>query len=286
MEIVKYHAQGNDYLVTGSLPPHVSPADVAAALCDRNTGVGADGLLIGPIPAAGQPPLVRIFNADGGETRKSGNGICIFARYLVDAGLAGPPPFEVRTRSGPVTVLDIDTVTGFVRTTMGGFTFSSAEIPVLGPPRDVIAEQLELASGRRFTITGVSLGNPHCVVFLPAVSRQLAERYGPEISRHPLFPEGTNVQFVEILDRGSMRIEIWERGSAYTLASGSSSCAVVCAAHRLGLTEARATVHTPGGDLGVKILPGGDVVLETKVSPVFRAVLLVDRWDRPETPGD
>jgi diaminopimelate epimerase len=271
MRLAKYSANGNDYLVVRP-QNRVRIDKIISRICDRHRGIGADGILVGPYSDGDSPPLVRIYNSDGTETSKSGNGVCIFARFLVDEGLVASQTFPVRTLSGPVTIQEVDTISGLVRTTMGSYSLESGRIPVRGPERRVINERLAVG-GEHVEINCISFGNPHCVIFLPDVSHQVAERLGPLVSTHKIFPEGINVQFVKVLGNRDLALEIWERGSGYTLASGSSSCAAAFVAFSSGRTGRTVNVHTPGGHAKVEIREDNEVILETTVTPVFRGSL-------------
>jgi len=267
MRFYKYHALGNDYLV---MNPRECPADIVSdvrkirAICHRNFGIGSDGILWGPSPFAGADFGLRIFNPDGSEAEKSGNGLRIFSRYLWDQRLATSPRFRIGTPGGivDVHVAAPDSIT----VDMGHVSFDSRRIPVAGAPREVIGEPLAIQD-RNFKFCAASIGNPHCVIPLPEVSPALARRYGPEIEIHPNFPNRTNVQFMKVLDRTNIRIEIWERGAGYTLASGSSSSAAAAVAHRLGLVGRDVTVHMPGGRIRIEI---GDGFAIRMTGPVVR----------------
>jgi diaminopimelate epimerase len=252
MRFTKYHALGNDYLVmdprnAGPLP---SPAQIRR-ICHRNFGIGSDGILWGPLPSTHAPFALRIFNPDASEAEKSGNGIRIFSRYLYDCGLVTEAPFTLETAGGLVEVR-IQKGGRSITVDMGRVTFDSTKIPVAGPAREVINDTLTVKD-RTFTYCAASIGNPHCVVPLASVSPELAHTYGPAIETHPNFPRRTNVQFLQVLDRAHIRIEIWERGAGYTLASGSSSSAAAAVAHKLGLVDDKITVHMPGGEIGIEI---------------------------------
>jgi diaminopimelate epimerase len=257
MRFHKYHALGNDYLVLNPADypgwPHPTAAQTRA-ICHRNYGIGSDGILWGPLPSPSGGFGLRIFNPDGSEAEKSGNGTRIFARFLWDQGLAKEPEITIETPGGAVRAR----MTGQGRTItmgMGTVSFDSARIPVSGPPREVINEKLRIQD-REFTFCAATIGNPHCVIPLPDISAGLARRYGPDIEVHPLFPRRTNVQFLKVVDRGNLRIEIWERGAGYTLASGTSSSAAAAVGVRLGLAERNLTMHMPGGSLEIQV--GGD----------------------------
>lgn len=252
MRFCKYQALGNDYLVlevpgVGAAVP--SPA-LVRAVCDRHLGVGADGVLVESATPDGRL-AVRILNPDGSEAEKSGNGLRIFARYLWDRGRVGSEAFEVATRGGVVRCQVRDEGC-MVFVEMGVATFDSAAIPVAGPRREVIDEELE-AGGERLRFTAVSVGNPHCVVVVEAPTPELARRLGPALETHPTFRRRTNVQFVRVVDRGRIELEIWERGAGYTLASGSSACAAAAASVRRGLCDGAVTVSMPGGELAITV---------------------------------
>jgi diaminopimelate epimerase len=244
----KYHALGNDYLVVELAKSEMPTAAIVRALCDRHYGVGSDGILVaGPTTIAGFS--LRIFNPDGSEAEKSGNGLRIFARYLWDTRKVAAAAFEVATKGGIVRCQVLDDGRR-IDVAMGIASFSSARIPVAGPSRDVIDEPIEV-DRRHLHFTGVSMGNPHCVILLDEISPDIARRLGPLLEQHPAFPNRTNVQFVRVFNRNRIQIEIWERGAGYTLASGSSSCAAGAAAVRLGLCDREITVAMPGGELAV-----------------------------------
>lgn len=253
MQFSKYHALGNDYLV---IDPRDCPEQFTTAqivrICHRNYGVGSDGILWGPLPARdGAPFALRIFNPDGSEAQKSGNGLRIFCRYLFDRGLVKREPFRVHTRGGIVEATVHDQGRS-VTVQMGRVSFDSVKIPVVGAQREVIREQLTL-DGETLQFTSATVGNPHCVVERPGTTTADVHRLGPLVERHANFPERTNVQFLTVRDRTNIGIEIWERGAGYTLASGSSSSAAAAVAHRLGLVDRDVTVHMPGGRITINI---------------------------------
>ncbi len=255
MRFHKYHALGNDYIV---LDPRDFPAwapapsvDQIRVVCHRNFGVGSDGILWGPLPSAQSQFGLRIFNPDGSEAEKSGNGLRIFSRYLWDQQLVTSPTFTVETPGGHVQSVIKDNGR-LITVDMGRVTFVSTRIPVAGPEREVLNEKITV-QGREFTFNAASIGNPHCVIPLSAITPELARQYGPDLETHANFPRKTNVQFLQVLDRANIRIEIWERGAGYTLASGSSSSASAAVAHKLGLVDRAVTVHMPGGEIGIEI---------------------------------
>jgi diaminopimelate epimerase len=256
MRFFKYHALGNDYIVMNpaDFPGWTAPTvEQIRVICHRNFGVGSDGILWGPLPTTKAQFGLRIFNPDGSEAEKSGNGLRIFSRYLWDAKLATAPVFTIETPGGVVESIIKDNG-ALITVEMGKVSFTSTKIPHTGPEREVLDEQISVLD-RTFTYCSATIGNPHCVLPLPEVSAELAHRYGPHLETHPNFPRKTNVQFLQVLDRANIRIEIWERGAGYTLASGSSSSAAAAVAHKLGLVDADVTVHMPGGRIGIIISP-------------------------------
>ncbi len=257
MKFQKYHALGNDYLVLdpGDFPDWPCPSrDQIRTICHRHFGLGSDGILWGPVRSARAPFGLRIFNPDGSEAEKSGNGLRIFCRYLFDQGKVAHAPFRVDTAGGVVEA-QVHAGAAAITVAMGHVSFRSPDIPVSGADREVIEEKLTVG-GREFTFTAAGIGNPHCVIPLPEISEELAREFGPLIETHANFPRRTNVQFLQVLDRANLRLEIWERGAGYTLASGSSSSASAAVAHRLGLVDRDVTVHMPGGRLRIEIGDG------------------------------
>ena len=248
----KYHALGNDYIVLHpkDWPSPLTPEQVKT-ICHRNFGVGSDGILFGPLPSKKAKCALRIFNPDGSEAEKSGNGLRIFSRYLWDKKIVRTGEFTIETPGGVVhsTVLEKGQT---VRVEMGVVSFWSDMIPVAGPRREVINEPIHLR-GERYNFCAATIGNPHCVLPLQKISAELAKQIGPLLETHARFPNRTNVQFMKVLDRDNVQIEIWERGAGYTLASGSSSSAAAAVAHRLGLVDKNVTVHMPGGQIQIEI---------------------------------
>jgi diaminopimelate epimerase len=239
MRFAKYQALGNDYLVIEPEPEVAPPPALVRRLCDRHFGVGADGVLLRAPAPPGADFALRVWNPDGSEAEKSGNGLRIFARWLFDRALVGDAFFTVATRGGLVRC-QVREEGASVFVEMGRARFGAVD------------ETLALPDGP-IRFTEVNLGNPHCVVRTDAPSRALAERLGPQLESHPRFPGRTNVQLVRPLGRDRLRIEIWERGAGYTLASGTSACAAAAAAVRWGACDAGVTVEMPGGALAVGV---------------------------------
>lgn len=274
MKFIKYQALGNDYLVFDrSEAGELTEAQVRR-ICDRHYGPGSDGILVAALPAAQADSVaftLRIFNPDGSQAEKSGNGLRIFARYLWDQGRVAEAPFTVETPGGQVRC-QVHPGGRQVTVEMGRVSFDSRDIPVSGPPRLVLDEVL-LLGDRPLRYSAATIGNPHCVVIGEAVSPELAQRLGPVIEHAACFPRRTNVQFLEVLDHHNLRIEIWERGAGYTLASGSSSCAAAAVAYRLGYCAAQVAVHMPGGKIEVEIAPDFAIRMSGPVARVYAGTL-------------
>jgi diaminopimelate epimerase len=276
-EFVKSHGLGNDYIVLdqAQLSRPLTP-EAVRTICDYHFGVGSDGILL-VVPGTEADFGVRIFNPDGSEAEKSGNGIRILAKFLYDHGYAPRPELTISTLGGHVRArldLDGDRVR-MITAEMGRATFVSTEIPVAGPRREVVRETLAV-DDRRLTVTCVSVGNPHCVIFTDTLDVDEVKRLGPKIERHPSFPNRINVQFAKLLGRDRVSILIWERGAGYTLASGTSSCAVAAACVKNGLTDRTVTIESPGGALAVSIADSWGLTLTGPVSEICRGRLSED----------
>jgi len=267
MKFAKYHALGNDYLVLDPADGNgfTPTGEQIRRICHRNYGIGSDGILFGPSKALGYDFSLRIFNPDGSEAEKSGNGLRIFSRYLWDRGLVSNKSFTILTAGGPVTA-QVGENGKTVTVEMGTVSFDSTKIPVVGPVREVLNENITIA-GKTLNYCSATIGNPHTVVICSDVSEEMARRLGPLIETDKRFPHRTNVQFMKVLSRESIQIEIWERGAGYTLASGSSSSAAAAVAYRLGLCDSYVKVKMPGGIIEITI--GNDFSIQMK-GPVTR----------------
>ena len=280
----KGHGLGNDYLAL-ELPElkfELTPPAIRL-ICDRHLGVGSDGILARTGSEVASFGL-RIFNPDGSEAEKSGNGLRIFARYLLGRGeVQVGSPFTVETPGGIVTMVVISQSddSALVEVEMGRASFRSAAVGLNGPDREVDGEMLELEAGDRVPINTVSIGNPHCVIFEDEVDVDDLRRRAPQISTHPWFERGTNVQFAHPLGGSSVEAWVWERGAGETSASGSSACAVAAAAVRRGLVSSREVeVRMPGGVLEVRVGEAWDLVLRGPVEAVYEGEFLVEMLNR------
>jgi diaminopimelate epimerase len=272
MKFFKYHALGNDYVV---MQPADFPGELTSEkirrICHRNFGVGSDGILWGPLPSEKAAFALRIFNPDGSEAEKSGNGLRIFSRFLWDRRLVKREPFLIETPGGVVKAVVLDDGKS-VQVEMGRVSFWSDEIPVAGPRREVLNERIQ-AGDREFTFCAATIGNPHCVLPLPEISAEMAVKYGPLLETHAAFPKRINVQFLKVLDRNTIQIEIWERGAGYTLASGSSSSAAAAVVHRLGLCDRSIRVRMPGGEIAIEIGKDFSILMTGPVTRVCEGEL-------------
>jgi len=265
---VKSHGLGNDYIVIdpARVPFAVTP-EAVRLICDRHRGVGSDGILL-VSPGDGADFGVRIFNPDGSEAEKSGNGARIFAKFLREHGYTDQDRFTLRTAGGRVSCA-LELIDGRV-----------AQVTVdMGKARFDPLDAIEV-DAKRIEVTSVSMGNPHCVIVVPDLAAIDVHALGPKIERHPAFPERTNVQFAQVVSRTAVRIQIWERGAGYTLASGSSSCAVVAACHRSGLVERDVTASMPGGQLRIAIAEDGEVRMRGPVEEICTGDLSPDLLHR------
>lgn len=266
IDVIKYQALGNDYLVLDMPAPLDAVVALLPVLCDRNRGLGSDGLL------AFEPwsMSVRIFNPDSSEAQKSGNGLRIIAAHAVLDHHSGER-FELHTSAGAnqVTVLSRDGAEVISEIDIGRPSFRAADLPATfeGEPDRV---RLHTPVGEVEAML-VSVGNPHCVVFGQPATRERCLELGPCLERHEAFPERTNVQLFEVRHRERVRVEIWERGAGYTLASGTSASAVAAACMRAGLVEDRVVVQMPGGELSVRKTDAGTLIQSGPARRVYRA---------------
>ena len=268
----KYQGLGNDYLILDPKKNQVQlQGKKIALLCQRGFGLGADGVLYGPVEIDGKLG-VRIFNADGSESAISGNGVRIFAKYLKDASYVQKKNFKLYTGNGPVEVTFLNEDGSRLRVSMGKLSFWSDDIPVTGERREVINE--DMVFGRTlYPVTCVSIGNPHCVIPMREISKPLFCKIGDyaEIARY--FPNRVNTQIMKVVDKEHVSIEIYERGAGYTLASGTGACAAAGVAYKLGMTNNKVIVHMPGGDLQVEIEDDWNVYMTGDVFYVAKITL-------------
>lgn len=268
----KYHGLGNDYLI---YDPNRNQAGLQERqiqqLCRRNVGVGADGILYGPF-FVGEELHVRIFNPDGSEAEKSGNGIRIFSKYLKDMGYVRENSYTLTTKAGRTNVTFLDDEGNRMRVNMGCPRFQAQEIPAVGFGEEIVGEAIFFCDNF-YNATCVSMGNPNCVLMLEEADRKKAMQLGPYVENSKYFPNRINMQLCHVLDRENIRIEIYERGAGYTYASGTGACAAAAASHRMGLVGDAVTVHMHGGDLFVEFGEDGNIYMTGPVVYIGKITL-------------
>ncbi len=278
MKFYKYHGLGNDYIVIDPKETKIIlDVPTIKLICHRNYGVGSDGILYGPEMDKNIFKL-RIFNPDGSEAEKSGNGLRIFSRYLWDKGLVKSDPFIINTIGGNVRS-EVMNNGDLIKIEMGKVSFRAADIPYKGEEGEVLNRNFVI-QGRTFRYCAANIGNPHCVVLCDEISPQLAQEYGPHIETNELFPNKTNVQFMKCIDKKNIQIEIWERGAGYTLASGSSSTASAAVALKLGLCGNEITVHMQGGKLKLEFALDFMATMTGPVTAVCEGTLHKDFFEK------
>ena len=294
LPFAKLQGTGNDFVVVDGRQcgDEIDWAALARQMCDRHFGVGADGLLVAARPessmASRAAHRMRMFNPDGSESEMCGNGLRCFARWLHERGELGAGATAVDTGAGVLTVeVGPD---GSFAAGMGRPRLAPRDIPLSAPaaagqPAEgpVLDLPIRLAGdgGRRLAATCVSMGNPHAVIFVPAVDGVALEALGPQVEGHELFPRRTNVEFCQVVDRGRLRVRVWERGAGATLACGTGACAAMVAARLHGRVDERVVLELPGGELevewpGSRAAPDAEVVLRGPAAHVFDGA-----WRRP-----
>lgn len=280
IKVERYHGLGNDYLV---YDPNKNELELneknVKMLCNRNMGLGSDGVLEGPL-MGGKQMSVKIWNPDGSVAEKSGNGVRIFAKYLKDAGYVQKKHYRLMTDGGEVEITYLNEDGSRLKVSMGKVTFWSDEIPVTGERRQVINE--DMVFGRTmYPVTCVSVGNPHCVIPMQEISRPLVCRIGEDSECARYFPNHINTEIMKVEDTNHIAVETFERGAGYTLACGTGACAAAAVAYKLGLTSNQIVVRMPGGELQIEIDENweaymtGDVfyVAEIRLSSEFAEML-------------
>ncbi|MBQ1417066.1 MAG: diaminopimelate epimerase [Selenomonas sp.] len=274
-EFTKWQGCGNDFVLFDCRQD--VPADyakLAQQVCDRHYGVGADGILV-VLPSDCADFRMRIFNTDGSEAEMCGNGIRCFARYIYDFGLTDKTCFTVETGAGvlvPEIILENGQVTG-VKVDMGEPHLLGEEIPVTGFDGQRVIDEPLTVDGKTYRMTAVSMGNPHCVIFVDDAENFPIYELGRQFESHALFPKKTNTEFVEVKDRRHVRMRVWERGAAVTLACGTGSCATVVAGILNDKLDREAEVQLDGGRLIVKWAENNHVFMTGPAELVFSGKL-------------
>jgi len=270
--IKKYHGLGNDYLV---IDPNINEVELKDChirkLCKRNFGIGADGVLYGPIEKDGRIH-VRCFNPDASEATNTGTGIRIFAKYLKDEGYAKENRVTFYTASGKAEVEFLNEDATMVRARIGKADFHASAIPVVGKEREVINEAMYFG-GKQYEVTCLSVGNPHCALLANEVNYKKVMELGPIVESAEYFPDRINFMLLHVVDKNHVEIEVYERGAGYTLASGTSACAAAAVTTRLGLTERKVEVSQPGGTLTVELNEQDEIIMTGSVDSVGMMML-------------
>ena len=254
IEFTKYHGLGNDFILIDNrhqTDPIIS-SETAVQLCDRHFGIGADGVIFA-LPGNGADYSMRIFNADGSEPEMCGNGIRCLAQFI--AHLEGTEQsgrsYRIQTGAGIITPRLEDN--GQVTVDMGLPQLLAAEIPTtLAPAQEKVIEQPLEVAGKSWSVTCVSMGNPHCITFVEDANAINLEALGPQFEKHPVFPQRINTEFIQIVQSNYLKMRVWERGAGATLACGTGACAAVVAGVITKHSESLCTVELPGGCLQIR----------------------------------
>jgi len=272
MRFTKMHGLGNDYVYINGFEQQVpDPVSLAVRVSDRHFGIGSDGLIL-ILPSGTADARMRIFNADGSEAEMCGNGLRCVAKFVYERGISRSNPMRIETGAGILTVdlfVDADDRVEKVRVDMGRPRLVRSEIPMTGPAGERAVEIPIEAGGQLLRATCVSMGNPHCVVFVDDVDAFPVTEVGPLLETHPMFPRRINVEFVQVLNRTEVRQRTWERGAGETLACGTGASAVTVAAVLTGRCERRIINHLAGGDLELEWLEDGPVLMTGPATEVF-----------------
>jgi len=275
MKFTKMHGLGNDFILVNSLNGEFKNYSrfsyIAKKLCDRHFGIGADGLIF--IFSSDVADLkMKIYNSDGSEAQMCGNGIRCFAKYVYENKITSKKKFTVETQAGIITpeiIINNEEILG-IKVNMGIPKLQKSDIPVKGSnDLPMINELLQIESGYQVNVTCVSMGNPHCTIFVDNVKSKLVKELGPKIENHPIFPEKTNVEFIQILNNKELNFRVWERGVGETLACGTGACAALVAGVLNKKVERQAVIHLPGGDLNIEWPENGPVFMSGPAELVF-----------------
>jgi diaminopimelate epimerase len=272
MKFTKMHGAGNDYVYVDGFREKIDdPAELARAVSDRHFGIGGDGLIL-ILPSTRAAVRMRIFNSDGSEAEMCGNGLRCVAKYAHDHGLVKDLAITVETGAGLLPVEMFANAAGLVervRVNMGKPRLTRGEIPMTGPAEQKVIDHELPVLDRTFRITCVSMGNPHCVIYVDDVATFPVATFGPAIEHHELFPRRANVEFVQVLSPTEVRQRTWERGAGETLACGTGASAVTVAGLLTGRTGPQLLNHLAGGDLELAWDGSGEVFMTGPAAEVF-----------------
>ena len=257
---IKMHGIGNDYIyidaLRGETPRYLEEGllpDLTRKISDRHFGVGSDGLIL-ILPSDIADFRMRIFNSDGSEAKMCGNGIRCVGKYVYDLGFTEKTDLIIETESGLRYLKMHKGESGIEMVTvdMGTPAFKRKEIPASGEAESIMIDELLEIHGKEFKVNGVSMGNPHGVIFIDNVENFPIEIYGPQLEHHSVWPDRANIEFIEKINDSELKMRVWERGSGETMACGTGACAAAVMSHIKGLTNDDVTVHLRGGNLKIK----------------------------------
>ncbi len=277
MQFTKWHGLGNDFVIVNGMKEHITDYHKqAVAVCDRNFGIGADGLVV-LLPSDIADFKMRIFNSDGSEADMCGNATRCVARYLYENKITTKTIITLDTLAGIITpeLVFQDGGLATVKVDMGEPRLKRNEIPIIGDAQEQVVNVPLAIDGQTYHITCVSMGNPHCVIFVDDVAKINLSLIGPKIETHSLFPRKTNVEFLQILDRQTIRMRVWERGAGITKACGTGASAALVAAVLNGYTDRQATVRLDGGDLFLEWANNNHIYKSGPAVEVFRGEYLL-----------
>lgn len=275
MHFAKYHGLGNDFVfVDASQETLADVSRAARILCDRRCGVGADGLVLLRPQADGVH--MRIINSDGTEAEMCGNASRCVPLFAREKGWMSGDGLTLQTLAGPIKTRVQDRARGLVSVNMGRPRLLRGQIPVAGPAEEQAVNMTLFAAGQNWTGTAVSMGNPHFVIFVPDLAQVDLPHTGPLLEVHPAFPKKTNVEFVQVLDRNTLRMRVWERGAGITQACGTGACATAVAAQLTGRSDAEVQVILDGGALQIAWQPGQEVYMTGPAAKVFEGEFTAD----------
>ena len=281
IKFTKMHGLGNDFILIDCLNKTLGNSSflssLAKKLCHRHFGIGADGLIF-ILPSEKTDLQMRIYNSDGTEAQMCGNGIRCFAKYVYENKLIFKSKFTVETLAGTITpelIFKDEKISG-IRVDMGIPKLKKSEIPIKGSDNlPVINETLKVNSKINIKITCISMGNPHCIIFIKDIQTIPVNEIGPKIENHPIFPEKTNVEFIQILNRKEINFRVWERGVGETLACGTGACAALVASVLNKKSERQAIIHLTGGDLDIEWIENGPVFMTGPAKLVFKGEIVI-----------
>ena len=280
IDFIKMQGTGNDFIMIDDLELTCNDySEIASIVCDRHFGIGGDGLIVNiPLKDKTVDYEMKIFNSDGSEAEMCGNGIRCFTHYLRTFKGIAKNNFNIKTLAGIIKseIIDYKPKRSLVKVDMGSPSFLSKDIPITVEKETTVVEDYTISiNDQQFSINCVSMGNPHCVIFVKNTSKYLAKKWGPAIEKHHLFPENTNVEFIEIMNDSKIKMEVWERGSGRTLACGTGACASAVMGIKKDFLNKKVKVELPGGNLDIE-WTGENVMMSGPAETVFKGSLSLD----------